>query len=494
MEKNMKQETKKAPPRRGLKKWLVSAAIVLFVLIVAIPWVLGNTSLRDQLVAKLVDNPAVQVTTRKASVGYFSPLSIDGLEVNADRGATVVEFDRIEADKSWLSMLIQRPELGTFTFVHPSFDLVVPEDAMTGDDENNSDETSGENETALAGSELLPILTADIQNAAVKVRRSVGGQPVVDLNGIDVTFHLQRDDAGSVFVVDPVTVFDHQELTPEICDKGLQLVAPLLGNEIGANGEFSFRIDKFRLPIGGDNLEDEARRVEIEGAVQLHRAQISLKDTVTGRVVEMTTKLLGEVLPDALTVANDSEVKFHLVDGQVHHEGFALMLPFRNSNVQLKSSGLVSLDGELDIILAMELPASHLGDSEFAKMFIKDPIQVSIKGNVEDPQVEFIDNQGWPDRLVGLFGGEDSGETDGDDPQAESDANNQQGSAGDVEMAADAALEIAERLGGLLKQRRENAREADAGKNEASEKERERLLPGLRDRFKGRRERRSKDN
>ncbi len=474
-----------------LKKLLLTLALLVLVLAVVTPWVLGNTGLRDRLVASLVNNPAVNITTRKASLGYISPFSIDGLHIDADEGATVIDFERIQADKSWLAIFWDRPELGRFRFVRPSIGVVVPErvdEQQTPDGKPESTETPKE----IA---LLPILTADIENASVAVHRPGDEKPVVDLEDINVTFHLKRDEFGSVFVIDPATIFDRQELTRELCDKGLQLVAPLLGKEIGADGAFSFRIDNFSLPVGGTETADKARRIEIAGAVQLHRASVGLRDTAIARVIGLAVELLGEPLPELLTVATETEVKFHIVDGRVHHEGFALLLPYRDSDVRLQSSGFVSLDGELDVVLAMQLPVEHLGQSKFAKMFTSDPIRVSITGTMEDPKMQLINDKDWNDLLSGLLEGDKSGEA-GETDEAGAAANpgegENEGEPERVEKAAETAVEIAERVAELLKKRRENAKDRE-GFDDTSERE-ERLLPKMRDRIQERRERRKKDN
>ena len=319
----------------------------------------------------------------------------------------MVDFERIQADKSWLTMFWRRPDLGKFTFVRPTIGLV------TGDANEQTPPvervTTTEPPDKIA---WLPILTADIENASVVVRRPGDDNPIVDLEDINVTFHLERDEFGSVVVINPVTIFDRQELTPELCNKGLQLVAPLLGNEIGADGEFSFRIDKFSLPVGGIGTADEARRIEIAGAVQLHRASVGLKDTVIARVIGLVTELLGEPLPEFLTVANESQVKFHILDGRVHHEGFAMMLPYRDSNVELQSSGFVSLQGELDVVLALKFPVKHLGQSRVAKLFSSEPIRVSITGRMEEPKVKLVSDKDWNDRLLGLVGRDKSDSTE----------------------------------------------------------------------------------
>lgn len=467
------------PRRHLLKKLLLGLVLLIVILIALAPWILGNTGLRDHLVALLIDDPSVQTTTREASVGYFSPFSIGGLEVIADDGATAIQIEQIQAEKSWLSMYWDRPELGTFTFVQPVIRVVVPKDndVLPAD----APEAEAPSPPAEANSQL-PILTAAIEDASIAVYHANDEQPVIDLQDIDVTFHLERDDAGSVFVIDPITVFDHQELTPELCDQGLQLIAPLLGKEIGADGEFSFRLEAFQIPIGGANIDDNVRRIEIAGTVELHRASVGLKDSPIARFVGLAAELLGESIPEMLTVANDCEVAFHLVDGRIHHRGFALMLPYRDSYVQLESSGFVSLDGELDIMLTLQLPAEHLGESKLAKMFADDPIQVSITGTMEDLDVELVGDQDWSDRLSNLFSPKE--------PDATGQAGDvdELGDVDDREKQVETAVEIAERVSAMLKRNREKKKSRGEANGSS-----ERLRPRRRDRIQERRDRREKD-
>ncbi len=485
------------PRKHWIRKLLLAFGLIVAMIVLAAPWILGNTSLRDQLVAMLVNDPSISVTTHDASLGYFSPFSIGGLHVDAGNGATVVEIERIQADKSWMAMMWQRPELGTFTFQEPSFRVVLPEEIEKNVEAGQESAVVDPNHPPV----LLPVLTAAIEDASIVVLKAGEKQPIVDLEDLSVTFRLKRDEIGSVLEIDPVTIFDRQELTPELMDKGLQLVAPLLGNEIGADGEFSFRIDEFRIPVGGTGAADEARRIEIAGVVQLHRASVGLKDTVMAKIIGLATELLGAQMPDMLTVANDSEVKFHIVDGRVYHEGFALMLPYRDSNVQLQSSGFVSLDGELDVVLTLQLPAENLGQSKLAKMFSSDPIRVGIKGTIEDPKVELIHDKDWSKLLPGLFGGdksvvgEDGIENDAPEDAAESPNSGESGERADDEKlgeAVDVAAEIAERVADLLKKRREKAKEREEAGGDSGQSEK--LFPKLRERRQNRRGRRNKEN
>ncbi len=106
------------------RPWLV--LIVLAVIIVAsIPWLLAKTTLRDRLLNAIVGSDDIAVTSTNASFGYVSPLSLSGLQIRSKDDATQIEVTQIQADRSWLGLLISRPDLGTFRFEDPKINVLV---------------------------------------------------------------------------------------------------------------------------------------------------------------------------------------------------------------------------------------------------------------------------------------------------------------------------------------------------------------------------------
>lgn len=386
--------TPPAPPGRRKWRWWLAGVLLLVAVVVALaPWVIAKTGLRDQLFALLVDDPQVVVRSENASFGYFSPLSVSGLKIDSTDGRSSLQIDRILTDRSWLHMLLSRPELGTLTVSQPTIDVIVDELPESGPPPDSPG--------------LLPVLTARIQDAAVIVRLldqsgRAAGTPAVQLRGVNFTVHLQRDGQGSVFVVDPVTLFDHHPLTPQICKEGLELVAPLMSGHLGGEGEFSLELTGCRIPVPNQQ-DDDPRQLELAGTVQLHSARVGLENPALSRMIGLVTGLLGTRLPENVQLTEDCVVEFQVADGKIRHDGFALVLPHRKSGVRLRTSGVVGLDRSLDIRVQIDLPPDVLGDTVYSRELSADSMVFRLTGTVDQPRLEFGAEQEWLTRIQKLL-------------------------------------------------------------------------------------------
>ncbi|MCU0963316.1 MAG: hypothetical protein MUF48_24755, partial [Pirellulaceae bacterium] len=383
----------------------VACGLVLAGLALA-PWLLGKTFLRDRLLNALVANDEVKISSRGASFGYMSPLSLSGLAIEDRAGNASITVATVAAERSWLQMLLSRPDLGRFTVEEPRFDVtlrggtpVVPTGLDAG-------------EPTRRGS--LPTLVAEIRNAGVRVQTLDAPTPVIDLEDINVTFQLLREGETSLLVVEPVTIFDHQPLTPELCGTGLQLVAPLVADAVTAHGAFTFRLDEFRLPLGMVDAQQRAEAVQVRGVLELHAAKLGLRSSIIQRLIELAVRLLGDELPAEITVAQDLRVAFHVADGRVHHEGLALVLPHRDSAIRLQSSGSVGMDESLDLEVEIQLPSGLLGDSRLGSQLASRPLRLKVAGTLAAPQLRLAEDQSWVRQLAERVLGDASGTSDGE--------------------------------------------------------------------------------
>ena len=384
-----------SPKRRPWIVLIISALIVL----AAIPWILAKTTLRDRSLNAIVSSEDITVTSTDASFGYFTPLSLSGLQIRSKDDATMIDVSHIQADHSWLGLLISRPELGTFRFERPKINVLIDPKKSNAESEQPQEEKPNGRLVR------LPNLAADINDASIVVRTAMSSEPPIDLEKIQLTVRLDRQAEGSVLRVDPATVFDHQKITPALCGQGLQLIAPLLADEVDARGEFSLRLDHFQIPMGPEH-SDRDKATHIEGELKLHQASVGLRNTIAKGISDFVLQLVGIGAPDRLTVAKDLGVRFQVVDGRVHHEGLALLLPHGDSAVEFMSSGSVGLDETLDLQVAVKLPETLLGGRALVQRITKEPIVLAITGTLDEPQVKLAAGGGLVKSIQGLVNGE----------------------------------------------------------------------------------------
>ncbi len=224
------------------------------------------------------------------------------------------------------------------------------------------------------------------------------------------------------------------------CAQGLQLVAPLLADAIDADGEFSLRIDEFHLPIGAEPADQEA--IRIEGELELHRASIALKNTIASKISTLVMTLLGNAVPERMTVAQGVEVGFQVLDGRIHHQGLAFLLPHGDAALEIVSHGSVGLDETLDLQVSIQLPPGLLGQSAIANRLTGQPIEIAIGGTVDQPKVGLPERMDWIRSIEGLISG--GADNDADDPDRDRTDGETPAGDGSLEGA------VTDIIGGLL--------------------------------------------
>ena len=123
-------ETPSHPPRRKRRRLLtiVGVAILAVVLLVALlPTILVHTPLMGRLVrrAAMLDGA---VSFRSASIGWFSPASVSGVEIRDAQGETVIEVDNLASDRSLLKLLFSSANAGKLRIEKPRLNVKLTRD------------------------------------------------------------------------------------------------------------------------------------------------------------------------------------------------------------------------------------------------------------------------------------------------------------------------------------------------------------------------------
>src|SRR6516165_9688492 len=118
------------PKRRRFRiLWILGiAAILLAVLIVAAPWIVAHTGLRDTAINAILASPSVTASSDSASFGWFSPLSVQGLHLNSTNNHVDVRVGDVTAERSPWQLWSSAPDLGTIKVEKPHVLLELPLD------------------------------------------------------------------------------------------------------------------------------------------------------------------------------------------------------------------------------------------------------------------------------------------------------------------------------------------------------------------------------
>ena len=412
---------------------------MLLAFVLLLPTLVAKTSLRDALINTAIANEGLAVTTGNASFGYLTPLSIHAFELRDNTGVVHLNVDQIETEKSCLILLFSRRDLGRFRFDSPNVEVITGiarqspfdgaqtsnksvensdsvklDDASKAASEKGSDLSSAAKASGAASNVSepvstspsergLPMLVAEITDAAVRVRHFASDKPAVDLRGVDFTVRIVDRKSGSNIVVDPTTVLDNAKLTPELCNQGLQLVAPTMSNIVDVKGRISFRLDRCIVPVG--QMEESERRetMEIAGAIAFADVTVGLKSRIMEALLPLLARLGNPKPPSVMTISESSAVEFRVVNGRIEHKGLVMQMPLAGSALKIESSGSVGVDETVDVQLAISIPEGILGDSALMKFFQVESVQIQVNGTLDNPQLTLDSTGGWADRLQTLL-------------------------------------------------------------------------------------------
>lgn len=111
--------------RRRPGRLLMLSAGLLAALVWLAPLVVAKTALLERITNRLLADLNGSIRIGSASLGWFSPVRLNGLELHDDSGNVVVDIRSIVSEKSLLSLIVSPSELGTFRALGPTVTLEV---------------------------------------------------------------------------------------------------------------------------------------------------------------------------------------------------------------------------------------------------------------------------------------------------------------------------------------------------------------------------------
>jgi hypothetical protein len=346
---------------------LFIAAILLVVLIVAAPGIVAHSGLRDKAINAILASPSVTASSDGASFGWFSPLSVQGLHLNSTNNHVDVRVEDLTAERSPWQLWSSAPDLGTIKIEKPHVLLEWPLDVQV----------------QRAGHRLEPTFTAIVKDGALTVRLTGQDEPVLDVDDVNMTFRVEKAEEGRVLTVDPLAIFDKRKLSPRLANKLLHLFDPTMSDTPQISGAVSLSVDKLRIPVGVPR-DQAVKGLQMEGKLVLHEVATEVKNPMRQTLVQLVADMNGKAASNVVRLAQDAEIRFHVRDGRLYHEGLRIGFPDIDPELQLTSRGSVGLDQTLDLFV--ELPRL---DKALRKA--KGPAKCRITGTIGNPKVTVED-------------------------------------------------------------------------------------------------------
>jgi translocation and assembly module TamB len=166
-------------------------------------------------------------------------------------------------------------------------------------------------------------------------------------------------------------LLEKAKITPAMCAGALGYALPVLANVAEAEGSISLTLERGRLPITAPTAG------ELKGTITLHHVKVGANP-----VLRELSRLLK--IPPPTGMVGESQVAFHLVEGQVHHSGLEMAF----ADFTVKSSGAVGLDGSLAIVLETQIPPRRAAAAKLTPVQAKQTIRIPIGGTLDHPRAD----------------------------------------------------------------------------------------------------------
>ncbi len=117
------------------RRWrLLVALAVLLVVVWLLPSIVAETPLFSWILKTATADLNGSVTVRSASLGWFSPIAVEGVEVKDAVGKTLLTLPSATGDRSLLKILCNYTNLGTFRLANPDVSLLLRDDGTNVED------------------------------------------------------------------------------------------------------------------------------------------------------------------------------------------------------------------------------------------------------------------------------------------------------------------------------------------------------------------------
>ncbi len=398
--------TSSFPGRKSRKgRWRRRLGIslgLMLALVAAAPYAAQLPPVRDRLVSAVAERQNVRAEVGDASFGWLTPLELRDVRIESPYGDPLLDVERIRAEQPWWGLALSGRRLGRFIIDQPEVTLIASPGGWNFEGIGPAPETvEAESKDATSTSRARkPELTAEVHGAAVRLFRTGVPDPLLDVSKVHVTARLQYVDDTRWLIVQPFQPLDHRPLTPEMCNNGLELIAPILAFATWVEGNISLEIDELRLPLNRAAPAERAALTEgdaaafptavASGELSLHSVETGLKNPVLQEVAQKVASLFGTEMPTRVRIAGDSQVHFELRDRRVFHEGLAFGLPELAPSVLFRTSGTVGLDRSLDLRVDVPLALDLAFSGPLAKRLSGKTLRLAVTGTLDAPHVSLV--------------------------------------------------------------------------------------------------------
>ena len=360
------------------------------------PSIIIRTSMKDRIVERSAAKRRATAHIETVQWGWFTPLDCQDVTFTSLDQILHIEADGLQSDRTVLDRYLDDRDWGHVVIDHPRVEVRIPRPWDPPAEE-------------LKDSDSETVVNAELNDVEIEIFDGDAAEPVLRLDQAILTARVQREHDQRVLTLEPVQILDHQEITEEMCDEGLQLIAPVLSDATRVKGAVSLELERSRFPLGKLSTSARLRAVELQGSIQLHDVTARARNPIITSVAKLLAAAAEFQMPDEIRVVNESKVRFHVHDGRIHHEGLAFVLPQIQGKVVVYSSGSVGVDETVDLKIQVAVSNRLLKAIPVVAELTEKPLQLIVKGTVQSPELTLPEGRDVLDELADRLSPENSG-------------------------------------------------------------------------------------
>lgn len=226
----------------------------------------------------------------------------------------------------------------------------------------------------------------------------------------------------AALVLDRGPVLQNVQISPQMCDRWIKYIAPMVADATRAQGVFSLSLDEVRMPLASPNTSRAA------GNLQIQAAQVGpgpLAQRYIGLALQIRSIIKGQpisggnALNQPWLTLPQQDVAFEVRDGRVWHRQLAVSV----QDVEIYTTGSVGFDESLDLVAEVPIRDDWVAGRQLLSSLRGTRIRIPLRGTFSRPDVDsraieqlgrqflegaavnFLeDNLNLNDTLQGLFG------------------------------------------------------------------------------------------
>ena len=126
--------TAEPQPRRRRRWWLLSIFAFLVTVVWLLPGIIANTPLLPWILAKATADLNGTLQVKSASLGWFSPIAVEEIEVRDAAQQPILQAALLKGDTSLAAILWDSSKLGTLRLENPKLNVVLRSDGSNVED------------------------------------------------------------------------------------------------------------------------------------------------------------------------------------------------------------------------------------------------------------------------------------------------------------------------------------------------------------------------